>query len=169
MEKGEARVSEPPSNTKEKENERLKEEKELRWELERMMKAPTDGSEYVIYTMNIVLLIYWYIFMQRHYMFTKTVQTELLCAKRISVNLNPLLLENRYVGCFGALRKAIPLCTLLTLQKIKIKMWKESFIKSKSDECEVENIKHFSVIGVWLLAVDVGALFVSLLHSELSL
>lgn len=48
-------------------------------------------------------------------------------------------------------------------------MWKESFIKSKSDECEVENIKHFSVIGVWLLAVDVGALFVSLLHSELSL
>lgn len=45
-------------------------------------------------------------------------------------------------------------------------MWKESFIKSKSDECEVENIKHFSV---WLLAVDVGALFVSLLHSELSL
>lgn len=138
MEKGEARVSEPPSNTKEKENERLKEEKELRWELERMMKAPTDGSEYVIYTMNIVLLIY-------------------------------LLLENRYVGCFGALRKAIPLCTLLSLQKIKIKMWKESFIKSKSDECEVENIKHFSVIGVWLLAVDVGALFVSLLHSELSL
>lgn len=138
MEKGEARVSEPPSNTKEKENERLKEEKELRWELERMMKAPTDGSEYVIYTMNIVLLIY-------------------------------LLLENRYVGFFGALRKAIPLCTLLTLQKIKIKMWKESFIKSKSDECEVENIKHFSVIGVWLLAVDVGALFVSLLHSELSL
>lgn len=71
MEKGEARVSEPPSNTKEKENERLKEERELRWELERMMKAPTDGSEYVIYAMNIVLLIYWYIFMQRHYMFTK--------------------------------------------------------------------------------------------------
>lgn len=30
MEKGEAHVSEPPSDTKEKENERLKEEKELR-------------------------------------------------------------------------------------------------------------------------------------------
>lgn len=32
MDKGEAHVREPPSNTKEKENERQKEEKELRWE-----------------------------------------------------------------------------------------------------------------------------------------
>lgn len=41
--------------------------------------------------------------------------------------------------------------------------------EKQSEKHKYENFKYFSVIQVWWLAMHVGVLFVSLLHSKLSL